>query len=419
MGTNHGGVNFGRRLPPIGGQYSTPINMQGLVVCGVCGRNMTVRYRTAKGQQNPYYLCNRERIETASAGNCQTISGGVIDRAVGELLVELMTPLTLDVALQVQDELAARAGEADLWRAQRVQRAREEADLARQRFMQTRPDNRMVADVLEAEWNAKLRALDEAQRELEHSRAEPGQGLDDEQRKRILALAGDFPRLWNDPATLHRERKRMARLLIEDVTLTKATRSLGVRLRGGATRQLTWTPDPHPSQFHKTVAEVDRLLNDHTDGEIATILNQRGYRTGHGHAFNPMSVKVVRVNYALKSRHDRLRERGLLTALEAADRLGVSSDTVRRWHTAGLLRGHACNDRPVYLFEIPDPLPTRQARRSVNGGGIMHHAERSGGPVAAAQKCATHGPLLVVARGRRCTAWSSMRRFDWRLSTRG
>ena len=55
----------------------------------------------------------------------------------------------------------------------------------------------------------------------------------------------------------------------------------------------------------------------------------------------------------------------------------------------------------------------------VNGGGIMHHAERSGGPVAAAQKCATHGPLLVVARGRRCTAWSSMRRFDWRLSTRG
>ena len=94
----------------------------------------------------------------------ESTMGGVIDRAVGALLVELMTPLTLDVALQVQDELAARAGEADLWRAQRVQRAREEADLARRRFMQTHPDNRMVADVLEAEWNARLRALDEAQR---------------------------------------------------------------------------------------------------------------------------------------------------------------------------------------------------------------------------------------------------------------
>ena len=98
--------------------------------------------------------------------------------------------------------------------------------------MQTHPDNRMVADVLEAEWNAKLRALDEAQRELERRRAEPGQVLDEQQRKRVLALASDFPRLWNDPATPHRERKRMARLLIEDVTLTKDTRSLGVRLRG-------------------------------------------------------------------------------------------------------------------------------------------------------------------------------------------
>ena len=57
-------------------------------------------------------------------------------------------------------------------------------------------------------------------------------------------------------------------------------------------------------------------------------------------------------------------------------------------------------------------------RISVNGGGIMLHARRPGGPVAAAQNCATHGPLSVATRGRRCTAWSSMRRFDWRLSTR-
>ena len=333
---------------------------------------MTVRYRTSKGQQNPYYLCERERIETASAECCQSISGGAIDRAVGELLVELMTPLTLDVALQVQDELAARAEEADLWRAQRVQRAREEADLARQRFMQTRPDNRMVADVLEAEWNAKLRALEEAQREFERSHAEPGQELDEEQRRRILALASDFPRLWNDPATPQRERKRMARLLIEDVTLTKATRSLGVRLRGGATRQLTWKPGPLACEIHKTsdevVAEVDRLLNDHTDGEIATILNERGYRSGYGHAFNPMLVKVVRDNYALKSRHERLHERGLLTALEAADRLGVSDETVYRWRKAGLLHGHAYNDRPEYLFEIPNPPPTKQPGRSPKQG---------------------------------------------------
>ena len=162
----------------------------------------------------------------------------------------------------------------------------------------------------------------------------------------------------------------MARLLIEDVTLTKATRSLGVRLRGGATRQLTWKPGPLASEIHKTsnevVAEVDRLLNDHTVGEIATILNERGYRSGYGHAFNPMLVRVVRDKYALKSRRQRLRERGLLTALEAADRLGVSDETVYRWHKAGLVHGHAYNDRPGYLFEIPDSPPTKQSGRELS-----------------------------------------------------
>ena len=355
-----------RRGPPREG----PALLQGLAVCGVCGRSMRVRYRRQKGGLRPDYVCHHEDNSTTRPW-CQSISGAAVDRAVGELLVELMTPLTLEVALQVSDELAARAGEADRWRVQHVQRAREEADLARQRFMQTRPENRMVADVLEAEWNAKLRALDEAQHELERSRAEPGPGLDDGQRRRILALAGDFPRLWNDPATPHRERKRMARLLIEDVTLTKATRSLGVRLRGGATRQITWTPDPHTSQVYRTkkevVAEVDRLLNDHTDGEVAGILNEGGYRSGFGQAFTPKLVRSVRDRYTLKSRYQRLRDRGLLQRNEIAERLGVSGSTILRRRKAGLLRGHVYCDAGYCLFEIPDPPSQNNRDDSTRG----------------------------------------------------
>ncbi len=87
--------------------------------------------------------------------------------------------------------------------------------------MQAHPDNRLVADVLEAEWNARLRALDDARRELEERRAEDPGRLDDARRQHILSLATDFPRLWNDPATPDRERKRMARLLTDDVTITR------------------------------------------------------------------------------------------------------------------------------------------------------------------------------------------------------
>ena len=139
----------------------------------------------------------------------------------------------------MQDELKARAEEARIWRAQKVQRAREEADLARVRYIGADPHNRMVVDVLEAEWNARLRALDDAQQEFDRQSAEDKRELAEQKRREILALATDFPRLWNDPATPDRERKRMARLLIEDVTITRGeTITLGIRLRGGATRQM-------------------------------------------------------------------------------------------------------------------------------------------------------------------------------------
>ena len=96
---------------------------------------------------------------------------------------------------------------------------------------------------------------------------------------------------------------------------------------------------------------------------------------------------------------------------------------------SGILEGNILQfpDNPTSLAAIEvgradayglSRLGIREILQTVNGGGIMDHARRPGGPVAAAQNCATHGPLLVVARGRRCTAWSSMRRFDWRLSTR-
>ena len=229
-------------------------------MCGACGGRMTVRYHTRQGRLVPDYLCQREGITHAGA-ICQRIPGSGIDRAVGALLVERMTPVTLEVALRVQAELAQRADEAEAWRSRQVQRARQEADLARQRYRQVDPGNRLVADVLEAEWNACLRELEDAQRECERKHAEDRRQLDEGQR------------LWNDPATPDRERKRMARLLIEDVTMTKGEGiALGVRLRGGATEPLGLPLEPRACDRYRTpagvVAEIDALLEDYTAAAV-------------------------------------------------------------------------------------------------------------------------------------------------------
>jgi len=354
-----------RKSPPREG----PALLQGLVVCGVCGRRMTVRYHTRKGRQWPEYVCQSEAIETATA-KCQSIPGSGIDQAVGELLVETVTPLTLEVALQVQAELEARADEADALRRQRVERARHEADLGRRRFMEADPGNRLVVDVLEAEWNGKLRALHDTQEELEQRRAQDRQELGEEQRKQILALATDFPRLWNDPKTPQRERKRMARLLLEDVTLTKGDEiAAGVRFRGGATRSLR-LPLPQCSwQLQQTspevVATIDSLLDHHTEGQIVTLLNGRGLVSGHGKPFNFRIVQRLRHDYGLKKRYDRLREAGMLTLTEIAQLLDVSTTTVKIWRDHGLLRAHAYNDRNECLYQHPgdDPPVTSQGRK--------------------------------------------------------
>lgn len=350
-----------RKSPPREG----PALLQGLAVCGVCGRRMTVRYHTRKSKQWPQYVCQSEGIETATS-ICQSIPGSGIDETIGELLVQTVSPVTLEVALQVQAELEVRADEADALRRQRVERARHEADLARRRFMEADPGNRLVVDVLEAEWNGKLRTLHDAQQELEHRRADDHQDLDDERRNQILALATDFPRLWNDPKTPQRERKRMVRLLLEDVTLTKDDVIVtGVRFRGGATESLTLPLVQSAWQLRKTSAEVvaaiDALLDDHTESEIARILNERGRVSGEGKPFHSMMVRRLRRDYRLKTRYDRLRDAGMLTLAEVADQLGVSMHTVKKWRNHGLLRAHAYNDKNECLYErLGDDPPAKK-----------------------------------------------------------
>ncbi len=331
--------------------------LQGLVVCGRCGERMTVRYHSRHGELVPVYVCQKAGIERAEP-ICQHIVGAEIDRAIGDLLVATVSPLALEVALGIQEELSSRAEEADRIRRQQVERARYEAELAQRRYLRVDPDNRLVADSLEAEWNSKLRALAAAQEEYERQRDADGLALGDGARAEILALATDFPRLWRDVGTPQRERKRMARLLVEDVTLLRAEDLVvHLRFRGGAS-QTMHLPLPLCSwQMRQTdptvIAEIDRLLDQHTEAEISATLNARGLEPGVAARFTPRIVWMLRRDHGLEDRFTRLRRRGLLTLGEMAARLRVDPDTVKRWRRAGLLRSEAYNDKGVRLFEPP------------------------------------------------------------------
>jgi Recombinase/Recombinase zinc beta ribbon domain len=336
-----------------------PALLQGIVVCGICGHRMTVRYHQRKDSLQPEYVCQAKGIEY---GNpiCQRIPGAGIDTAVGALLVRTLTPLALEAALAVADELTTRAAEADRLRATAVERARYQADLARRRYLAVDPDNRLVADSLEADWNTALREVNHATHTYEKAKATGADRLDDTQRARITALAADFPALWNDPATPVRERKRLARLLVTDVTLTRSDQiTAHVRLRGGQHHTLT-LPIPLTSwQIRQTppdiVATIDQLLDDHTDGQIAAILTSQGHLSGSGRPLHARIIQHIRGAYHLRSHPQRLTELGMASLREIARRLDVHPNTVKHWRDLGLLTGHVANDKGEYFYYPPPP----------------------------------------------------------------
>jgi DNA invertase Pin-like site-specific DNA recombinase len=329
-----------------------PALLQGRAICGRCGERMTIRYRMFCQQLAPTYCCEDHVLRKV----CQRVPGGAVDRAISDLLLELMQPMTLEVALAVQQEVEARIMETDALRRKHVERTQYEADLARRRYMQVDPANRLVADNLEADWNNKLRTLAETQAQYEQQTQKQRQLIDSQNREQLLSLSEDFPKIWKDPLIEARERKRILRLLIEDVTLINGEKiQVHVRLRGGATRSFSVDKLVPISPARKTppevVAEIDRLLEQHCDREVAEILNRQGRRNWQNLPFDFYKIAKIRENFDLECHYKRLRSQGLLGLKEMAMRLGVSNRTINEWARAGLLHKHVYNSRGNSLYE--------------------------------------------------------------------
>ena len=347
-----------------------PALLQGIIMCGRCGGRMTIRYHARGGKDLPTYLCQRDGIANGRP-ICTAIPGHTLDEHIGQLLIGTLTPLAVEAALQVSAELEHRAAEADALRAAHVERARYHADLARRRYLAVDPANRLVADTLEADWNTALRGLNDAQAAYDKAREQHAGQLTDAQKDRIAQLVTDLPGIWNDPATPARERKRIARLLVVDVTVTRTSDTITAqtRLAGGQTHALT-LPVPEPAWKIRqtkasTIAEIDKLLDHHTCAEIAAILRSRGLPNGEGRPFNPTMVQRVIRTYQLPSRRQRLLDAGLIPLTQMAQQLGVSTGTVKIWYHAGIVSGQRYNDKDQVLYNPPGPNPptVHQGRR--------------------------------------------------------
>lgn len=182
--------------------------LQGLLLCGCCGRKLTVRYQ-GNGGLYPRYECNWRRREGVSTSDCLTVRADLLDRAVCQRALAALEPGQLELAVESVRQLEARENAVDQQWRQRIERARYEAQLAERRYEEVDPSNRLVAATLERRWNDALEALDTIEKEHAEAMSRGTRIVSDEQRQRVLALATDLPRLWNAPTTAAKDRKRM------------------------------------------------------------------------------------------------------------------------------------------------------------------------------------------------------------------
>ena len=375
-----------------------PALLQGLVVCGKCGKRMLVNYHTrCNGEPVPNYHCSREGIATGTPP-CQTIHGAGVDTAVAKLVLEQLTPLAIETALAVSTELAQRATDADRIRQTSVQRAEHAAETARRRYLAVDPTNRLVADQLEADWNNKLRELADARDEYERATEAGNRPLTNEQQARIRALATDLPALWTNPATPMRERKRLIRLLVTDVTLNKTGEQLTAhaRLSGGQQHSLhvprplrAWEAHTTPPS---TITLINELLDEHTYDQTVTILNQRGLTGGWGKPFTVTSLTQLCRIRGIPSHHDRLHAQGMLTLDEIAQQLGVSAQTVKVWQRRGQITGRRIDGRRAHLYHPDQSRPADRRRHNKPAASNTVTAARHHHPSPAAEGITTTTP---------------------------
>jgi DNA invertase Pin-like site-specific DNA recombinase len=342
--------------------------LQGLVLCGQCGRRMSVRY--TRNGTTPSYECNQVHKQQGGR-TCQFIRGDGVDAAVARLFLEALQPAQLEVSLATLEQIEEQARQVGRQWQLRLERARYEADLARRRFLAVEPENRLVARNLEKDWNEKLAAVERLEREQAALPAGATPRLSPEEQQRILNLAEDLPALWHAPTTTPAERKQLLRLLVKDVTLTKEATTIRVALRW-QTEVCTVVAarrPPRSCDARRTpaavVERVRALAGDHSDRQIAERLNAEGCKSGRGGSFTPNKVQWIRYVHEIRSgcpegpaaSTQGQRGDGRCSAQAAAKALNVNVSTIAAWCQSGRLDGiQAATHGPWWVLLTPEVI---------------------------------------------------------------
>ena len=311
--------------------------LQGLLICGECGHRLSTRYQGNKGIY-PAYICHWKQREGIERTICLSVSGTALDQAISEKVLTTINSAQIEIAIKAFEELEYRSQSLEKQWRMKIERAEYEAKLANRRYEEVDPSNRLVASTLEKDWEEALTFLQHTRSQYAEYQEKNILTATKEQKNNILALAKDFPHLWNAPSTSAKDRKRILRLLIKDITVKKLRgenkTTLHIRWQGGALEDLE-VPTPRSSyekwkHSDEIINRVRELALTMTDQQITKKFKQEGLITNKGDSFTLHSIRGIRCKHKIAS-PTLLQGPEEFSITQVTQKFNVSHHVIRYW----------------------------------------------------------------------------------------
>ena len=316
--------------------------LTGLVRCGRCGRIMHVFYGMASGYAHRYQ-CRGDDAHVG-AGQCIGIGGVRIDQTIAKHIVEAVSPLAVEAALEAAQRVIRADDDVREATRRDLEHARYEASLASRRYEAVDPAKRLVARELESRWNITLERVAELEQRLarmdEQAASRPG--VDKES---LLTLAHDLASVWNAPGATMRTKQRLARVLIEEVVidLDEAADEVAVTIhwKGGRHTEMRLArtrTGRYPADRHPSPVEVIRTLGAHwPDRQLAVTMNRMRCKRNDGESWTTVRVRALREQLGIAAFDPSCPRPETISVAETARRLKICVGSVLRLIKAGIL----------------------------------------------------------------------------------
>lgn len=386
--------------------------LQGLAICGNCGRPLRTHYLGRRS--SPNYHCPGQSIVEGRGTYCLRIGGTQVDQAVAACVLEAIRAGGAEAALRAIERVETDRDAALEQRRLAVERAAYEATRAERAYRAVDPENRRVARGLEREWEQRLEELERERTELALRERERPRALSEDEREKLLALGEDLPRVWDAPTTTPRDRKELLRALLEEVVVDAPRHEPCARIRlvwrGGLSTELTLErPRNRPAIVRTdedTIELLRRLAAHYPDAVVAGILNRKGHRTAYGLRFTQSRVASLRTNWKIPcfkpSEHPPDGE--VVSVRQAAKALGVATSTIHRMLNDGFLAGDQITPGAPWRIRLSEELRQRFVEDAPEGYVAMQVATaRLGVSRQTVLEWIKRGKLdaVTVRRGRR------------------